>query len=73
MLRKGDRVRLLPAIAEMMTHGLAPHRKKVKTEWLTRIGTVVRTPEYSGDIQVKWDDRKAPDYWPKKALEKLDG
>jgi hypothetical protein len=66
-VRRGDRVKLAPNIAESLMKGY-PHDKR-SVNWLTRRGLVVRVSAPTDTVTIKWDDRATIDFWPARALE----
>jgi hypothetical protein len=67
-VRRGDRVRLVADIAQLMMKSRKGRRFKVN--WLTRRGVVIRVSSQTDAALIKWDDRATKDPWPMRALEK---
>jgi hypothetical protein len=66
---RGDRIRLVPNIAGNLMKKHAKD-KRLKVNWLTRRGVIIRVSAPTDIATVKWDDRTTLDFWPMRALEK---
>jgi hypothetical protein len=64
LFKNGDRVRLRPDLAKTFQ---TDHR----VDWKARQGTVQGYAKVADNVIIKWDDRKTPDFWPSRALEKI--
>ena len=75
MLKKGDRVKLTDKMAQLEIRGYrhCPMNRiegRYHVDWANRRGTVMNTPyPSSACVNVKWDDRKTGEAYPKGMIE----